>query len=90
MSASQKMSRKQFLLPPHTVARLDRLAASKGTSASDIVRQAIEAFDEDSEIADASDLADVVSASLKEAIESTREARLALESTLGSLSRPGS
>jgi predicted transcriptional regulator len=46
MSAnSEKLIRKQFLVSPATARRLERLAAASGTSASEIVRQAINAFE---------------------------------------------
>ena len=41
----EKMVRKQFLVPPSTAKRLERLAAERGTSASEIVRQAIQSYD---------------------------------------------
>jgi predicted DNA-binding protein len=87
MTTSEKMVRKQFLVPPATVRRLEQLAAQRGTSASEIVRQAINSYDvHDSEAMEATDLMELVSARLKEAIRSTRRARRTVTRTLHALS----
>lgn len=82
-AASEKMIRKQFLVSPSTAKRLERLAADRGTSASEIVRQAINAYD--ARTADAmgsNDLMELVSLRLKDAIKSTRQAHRAVAKTL--------
>lgn len=87
MATSEKMVRKQFLVPPSTVRRLEQLAAKRGTSASEIVRQAINSFDlNDAEAMQSSDLMELVSARLKEAIKSTRQAQRAVSRSLQVLS----
>ena len=83
---AEKMVRKQFLVPPSTVKRLEQLAAKRGTSASEIVRQAINAYDpKDTEAMASSELMELVSARLKEAISSTRNARRAVSKALQTL-----
>ena len=73
--ATEKMVRKQFLVPPSMAARLERIAAERGTSASEIVRQAIESFDATgAQAMEPADLMELVSARLKDAIRSTRRA----------------
>lgn len=75
-AASEKMIRKRFLVSPSTARRLENLAAARGTSTSEIVRQAINAYDEKTADAMGSeDLMATVSLRLKEAIKSTRHAR---------------
>ncbi len=83
MAKTEKMVRKQFLVPPATVKRLERLAAARGTSSSEIVRQAIKSFDvRDSEAMESSEIMELVSARLKEAISSTRRAQRKVSKTL--------
>ena len=86
-ASSEKMVRKQFLIPPSTVERLERLAAERGTSASEIVRQAIRSYDSaDAEAIGSSELMELISARLKEAIKSTRHAQRTVSKTLEVLS----
>ena len=85
-ATSRKMIRKQFLVSPSTARRLERLAAARGTSASEIVRQAIDSYDVNSADAMGSnELMDVASLRLKEAIKSTRRAHRAVARTLRAL-----
>jgi predicted DNA-binding protein len=87
MAMSEKMVRKQFLVPPSTVRRLEQLAARRGTSASEIVRQAINSFDvNDAEAMQSPDLMELVSERLKDAIKSTRQAQRAVSRSLQALS----
>jgi hypothetical protein len=82
-TASEKMVRKQFLVSPSTARRLERLAAARGTSASEIVRQAIDSYDLNTADAMGSDeLMELVSLRLKEAIKSTRRAQRTVAKTL--------
>jgi predicted DNA-binding protein len=81
--SSEKMIRKQFLVPPSTVKRLEQLATARGTSASEIVRQAIKSYDvKDAEAMESSELMELVSERLKEAIKSTRQAQRTVSKTL--------
>ncbi len=85
--AAEKMVRKQFLVPPSMVARLEAIAAQRGTSASEIVRQAIESFDASgAEAMESAELMELVSMRLREAIKSTRRAHRKVSKTLGALS----
>lgn len=82
-TASEKMIRKQFLVSPSTARRLERLAAARGTSASEIVRQAIDSYDLNAADAMGSgELMELVSLRLKEAIKSTRRAQRTVAKTL--------
>jgi len=85
-AASGKMIRKQFLVSPSTARRLERLAAARGTSASEIVRQAIDSYDVNAADAMGSDdLMELVSLRLKDAIKSTRHAQRTVARTLRAL-----
>jgi hypothetical protein len=85
-ATSEKMIRKQFLVSPSTARRLQRLAAARGTSASEIVRQAINAYDVNTSDAMGSDeLMELVSLRLKDAIKSTRHAHRIVAKTLRTL-----
>ena len=87
MAVSEKMIRKQFLISPSTAKRLKKIAARQGTSASEIVRQAIDSFDARSASAmDSTELTDLVSARLKIAIKETRKANRVMNKTLRALS----
>jgi hypothetical protein len=86
MSVSEKMIRKQFLISPSTAKKLQRIAAKRGTSASEIVRQAIDSFDAQGASAmDSSELAELVSTRLKEAIRDTRRANRLMKKTVRTL-----
>jgi predicted DNA-binding protein len=83
----EKMVRKQFLVPPSTVRRLEQLAVEMGVSASEVVRQAIQSYDiRDAEAMQSADLVELVSARLKEAIQSTQHAERMVSKTLRMLS----
>jgi len=85
--AAEKMVRKQFLVTPFMAKRLAQIAAERGTSASAIVRQAIESFDAtDAEAMEPRDLMDLVSLRLKEAIRATRRTERKVSEVLESLS----
>ena len=84
---AEKMVRKQILVPPSMAKRLEQIAAERGISASEIVRQAIESFDSTGAQAMApTELMDLVSARLKDAIRSTRRAQRTVSKTLETLS----
>jgi predicted DNA-binding protein len=88
--SAEKMVRKQFLVPPSTVERLERLATAQGTSASEIVRQAIKSYDaRDTATMESSELMELVAARLKEAIKSTRHAQRTVSKTLRELDSAG-
>jgi hypothetical protein len=67
--------------------RLEQIAVERGTSASEIVRQAIESFDATGPQDMApTELIELVSARLKDAIRSTRRAQRTVSKTLKTLS----
>lgn len=87
VAAEEKMVRKQFLVPPAMAKRLEQIAAERGTSASAIVRQAIESFDAaDAEAMEPPELMDLVSLRLKDAIRATNRAERKISKVLNSLS----
>lgn len=85
--AAEKMIRKQFLVTPATAKRLEQLASKRGTSASEIVRRAINSYDvNDPEAIESSELMELVAVRLKEAIKSTRRAQRTVSRTLQAIS----
>ena len=86
---AEKLIRKQFLISPSQVEKLNRLARDDGTSVAQMVRQAIDTYNPDtaaiSEL-DASELMELASERLKEAITSTQKANRAVTKTLKKLS----
>lgn len=81
--------RKQYLVSQKNITKLERLAKGKGTSATAIVREAIEAYDPEglNGIGETA-LMHLVSTRLKEAIQDTRATRKKLDKTLKSLGSP--
>ena len=87
---TKKLVRKQFLISPSQIEKLDRIARSEGTSVAEIVRVAIDSYNPDNAPfadLDARELMDLVSARLKEAIASTQKANRKIDSTLKKLSK---
>jgi len=87
---TEKLFRKQFLISPSQIKRLDRIARNEGTSVSEIVRVAIDNYNPDNApFADleAPELMDLVATRLKEAIASTQKANRKIDSTLKKLSK---
>lgn len=85
-AAQHKLIRRQYLLEPRQVEKLDRLASREHKSAAAIVRLAIDAYDPDT-VGDlgAEELMELVSARLKEATRATRAATRKVERTLKAL-----
>ena len=83
MQAAENLVRKQYLIAPHQVDKLKSLASKQKTSAAEIVRMAIDAFNPDvpADLSE-SELFDLVSARVKEAIEDTVTTRKRLRKTL--------
>ena len=87
---AKKLVRKQFLISPSQVEKLNRLAKDEGTSVAEMVRIAIDTYNPDTAaIADlnASELMELVSQRLKEAITSTQKANQVVSNTLKKLSK---
>lgn len=88
LQAQKKLVRKQFLISESNVIKLDKLAVKKNTSAAEVVRLAIEAYNPN-EVADMPELMELVSAKLKDAIESTQHASSNITNTLELLDKQG-
>ena len=87
---TEKLVRKQFLISPSQVKKLNRIARSAGTSVAEIVRVAIDTYDPNgSTLADldAPELMELVSARLKEAIASTQKANQTIDKALKKMSK---
>ena len=87
---SEKLVRKQFLISPSQVKKLNRLARDEGTSVAAMVRVAIDSYNPDTAAVadlDAPELMELVSIRLKEAITSTKKANRVIDKTLKNLSR---
>jgi len=81
-----RLIRKHYLVSQRNVLKLERLAKHKRTSATAIVREAIDAYDpEGFDTLNNNDLMALVSARLKEAIQDTRATRKKLHTTLKEL-----
>lgn len=88
---SQHLVRKQFLVSESNVSKLERLAQEKGTSATEIVRLAIDAFDpEDADCMASEELMELVSEQLKSALEATRQANTKVNQTIKAINQGGS
>ena len=87
---TEKLVRKQFIISPSKIRKLDRIARDEGTSVAEIVRVAIDTYDPNIEPfadLDAPELMDLVSARLKEAIASTQKANRKIDRVLKGLSK---
>ena len=85
-TADQTLLRKQFLVTQNNVRKIEKIAKSQGTSATNIVRQAIDAYDPDGlDSVGESELLQLVSERLKEAIKDTQATRKRLNKTLKSM-----
>ena len=87
---TEKLVRKQFLISPSQIKKLDRIARDEGTSVAEIVRTAIDTYDPNMAPfvdLDAPELMELVSTRLKEAIASTQKANRTIEKTLKKLSK---
>jgi predicted DNA-binding protein len=83
---TQSLIRKQYLVSQRNVSKLERLAKRKGTSATAIVREAIEAYDpEGLDKIGEQELMTLVATRLKDAIKDTQSTRQKLHKTLKSL-----
>ena len=85
--ASQNLVRKQYLMSNEQISKVDRLAKKTGASSAQIVRLAVEAYDPESirNEPDDTELMELVSSRLKEAIKDTQQTRIKLEQTLQKL-----
>lgn len=87
MQTTENYVRKQYLIAPRQVKKIEGLARKKKVSATEVVRMAIDAFQPDSLLSqEEEELALLVSARLKEALAETKQTRRRLEKTLSQLS----
>lgn len=86
MEAGTKLVRRQILIYPKQARKIKLLAKKKNTSAAEMMRQAIDAFDPDAiiDIAE-SDLLELASAKVKEAITDTIATRKKVTAALDML-----
>ena len=83
---SSKLVRKQFLISTRHISKLSKIAKAEGKSEAEIVRLAIEAFDPaHEEDMTSSDLMELVSQRLKEAIKTTKKANTLVKKALRTL-----
>jgi len=87
---TEKLVRKQFLISPSQMKKLERIARDEGRSVAEIVRAAIDNYNP--AIApfadlDAQELMDLVSTRLKEVIISTQKANRNIDLDLKKLSK---
>jgi competence protein ComGC len=90
MQTAEKLVRKQFLIFPKQVKKLELLAKKQKTSAAEMVRCAIDAYDIDAQQdMEESELLELVSARVKEAIADTQNIRKRLDNTFKELKIEG-
>lgn len=88
MQGAENLVRKQYLIAPHQVEKLQILAKKQNTSAAEVVRLAIDAFNPDvPEELNESELFELVSSRVKEAIADTKTTRKRLQKTLVALGK---
>ncbi|MBW2634791.1 MAG: hypothetical protein JRE14_11830 [Deltaproteobacteria bacterium] len=86
MQFSQNMIRKQILMYPRQVNKIKSLAKKKNTSAAEMVRQAIDAFDPDVTVdMTESELFELAAARVKEALADTITTRKKVTAALDKL-----
>lgn len=86
MQTVENLVRKQFLIYPGQIEKIERLAKKENTSAAEMVRKAIDAYNPDiPEEMGESELMELVVARLKEAVEDTVHTRKRLNQALQEL-----
>ncbi len=91
MRAAENLVRKQYLISPSQVKKIELLAKKQKKSAAEMVRNAIDAFNPDVPVdMEESALFDLVSTRLREAIADTQQTRKRLNKTLRKLGVEGS
>ena len=88
MSAQSNLVRKQYLVSKDNIKKVEKLASARGTSAANIVRQAIDAYDpHGAGDMEAPELMLLVHDKLKEAIATTKKANKKVANALKSLDK---
>jgi len=86
MRTQENLVRKQYLVTEDNIKKIEKLASSRGTSAANIVRQAIDAYDpHGAGDMEAPELMQLVHEKLKEAISTTKKANKKVANALKSL-----
>ncbi len=86
MQVAEKLVRKQFLISPGQIKKIEFLAKKRNTSAAEMVRNAITAYNPDVPTdMEEFELLELVSTRVKEAITDTRKTRKNLDKTLKKL-----
>ena len=86
---TENLVRKQLMLSDTNVKKLEKIAKEKNLSVASVVRTAIDSFDPDSIDLDTSELMELVSTRLKEAIADTASTRKRLDKTLTEIEKKG-
>lgn len=90
MQAVEKLVRKQFLISPRQINKLEILAKKQKTSAAEMVRNAIDAYNPDNLTSmEESELLALVEERVREAIVDTQNTRKRLEKTFEELGLRG-
>jgi len=90
MQAAEKLVRKQFLIYPTQIKKIESMAKRQKTSAAEMVRKAIDAFNPDALVNMAeTELLELVSARVQEAIANTQKTRARLSAALNKLEAKG-
>lgn len=88
MGKTTTLVRKQVLLQPKQVEKLEQIAGSRGVSITEVVRQAIDAYDPDDPLTlGDDDLTDVVAKQVRDALNATRRANRQVKNTLQALDK---
>jgi hypothetical protein len=86
MQPAENLVRKQYYIESRQVAKLENLAKQQKKSAAEVVRMAIDAFNPDVPAdLNESELLELVSKRVKEAIKETKATRKSLQKTLSAL-----
>jgi hypothetical protein len=88
MATASNLMRKQYLVSEDNIKKIQVLASTKGTSAANIVRLAIDAYDPTGfDDMDSPEFMDFVSTRLKDAISATKKANRKVSSALKTLDK---
>ena len=86
---TENLIRKQLMLSNTNIQKLERIAKEKKLSVASVVRSAIDSFNPEDTDLETSELMELVSSRLKEAIEDTANTRKRLDKTLTSIEQRG-
>ncbi|MCU7845635.1 MAG: hypothetical protein KZQ93_17530 [Candidatus Thiodiazotropha sp. (ex Monitilora ramsayi)] len=88
-ASAENLIRKQIMLSADNIEKLDQLSKDRGTSAAEIVRLSIDSYDPDSMDIEESELLELVTERLQEAIKETAKTRKRLNKALKALELKG-